>query len=208
MGSTGTFKPPHQSLRDFLRDELRYSNAPDAGLIDLATSGRGLAYAAIRHPRGFVFAATIQLRYPRHDPHENIIYRVDDETVGPIHTTCPQRILDQLTPDHEMVARYRQRPDGYWRAWRDACRAFNANRPARGPLPDGTIVRFEQPLRFTNGDEADTFVVRRTRTSARGHATRFHTLTRTPDGTNREQPVPYSISRWRQRRHHIIGHHT
>lgn len=204
MGWTSTYKPKGEPLKEFFADSFRYSSDSDAGLIDLATHGRGLAYAAVRHPRGFVFAVVIQIKY--HRGYHNITYREDDETSGPVHATCPKRILDLLTPDQEMIDQHDHKPNGYWREWRERCRAYLAAKDTRPKVKDGDIIRFEHALAFTNGDKADTFVVRRDKTFRGGTCTPFHGTIQDAKGHIREGYGRYLITRWHERPHRVIGH--
>lgn len=205
MGWSETYKPRGQPLKDFFKDEFSYGDHPDAGLVDLATAGWNLAYAAVRHPKGYVFAATIQIRYLR-NAYYNIAYRIDDESVGPNHRTCPQSILDQLTPDDEVINKHGWQPDGYWKEWRDRCRSHLDSKETRSKVRDGDIIRFENPLTFTDGSRSDTFVLRRQRTYRGGTSTHFTGTTQDAQGNIREGYGRYHITRWRERSYRVIGH--
>lgn len=204
MGWSSTNKPRGQSLKDYFKDEFAWRDHPEAGLVDIATAGWNLAYAAVRHPSGHVFAAVIQIRYSR--GYYNFTYRVDDESVGPVHATCPQRILEKLTPDDEMIVKHGERPDGHWREWRNRCREYLASKETRPTVRDGDIIRFENPLTFMNGDVLDTFVLRRDKTIRGGTRTRFHGTLQDAQGHVREGYGRYQITRWRERPHRVIGH--
>lgn len=204
MGWSETYKTRGQPLKEFFAESFAYGGDTDAGLIDLATHGRNLAYAAVKHPRGYVFAAVIQIRYKR--GHHNIIYRIDDESAGPNHATCPQRILDLLTPDNEIINKHNWKADGYWKDWRDRCRAHHATKETRPKVRDGDIIRFSEPLTFTNGDQTDTFVLRRQKTYRGGTSTHFHGTTQDAQGHIRESYGRYQIPRWRERSYRVIGH--
>src|SRR5690606_14189366 len=175
-----------------------------AGLVDICSAGWNLAYAAVRHPRGHVFAAVIQIRYSR--GYYNFTYRVDDESVGPVHATSPQRILDLLRPDEEMIAKHGEKPDGYWREWRERSRAHHAAKQARPKIRDGDIIRFENPIAFQNGLTLDTFVVRRRKTYRGGTSTSLHGSSQDAQGHIREGYGNYKVRRWRERAHRVIGH--
>lgn len=205
MGWSETYKPRGQSLKDFFKDEFSWGDHPDAGLVDLATAGWNLAYAAVKHPMGYVFAATIQIRYLR-NAYYNIAYRIDDESQGPNHRTCPQRILDQLTPDEEVISQHGWDPAGYWKDWRDACRANLEAKQIRPKVRDGDIIRFEHPLTFTDGSQGDTFVLRRQRTYRGGTSTHFRGTMTDAQGNIREGYGRYRITRWRERSYRVIGH--
>ena len=205
MGWYSTYKPRGQTLKDFFKDKFAWRDHPEAGLVDIAAAGFNLAYAAIRSPAGYIYGAAIQLRHYR-GQHENFAYRIDDESVGPVHATCPQRILDQLTPDQELIEEHGWKPDGYWREWRDRCRAHHAAKETRPRTRDGDIIRFDAPLTFTNGEKLDTFVLRRHRTHRGGTRTTFTGATTDAQGNLREGHGRYRITRWRERPHRVIGH--
>jgi len=204
MGWSSTYKPRGQTLKDSFKDEFAWRDHPEAGLVDICSAGWNLAYAAVRHPRGHVFAAVIQIRYSR--GYYNFTYRVDDESVGPVHATCPQRILDLLTPDEEMIAKHGEKPDGYWREWRERSRAHHAAKQARPKIRDGDIIRFENPIAFQNGLTLDTFVVRRRKTYRGGTSTSLHGTSQDAQGHIREGYGNYKVPRWRERAHRVIGH--
>ena len=209
MGSTGTYKPNGQPLKEFFKNEFRWSDYPEAGLIDLATRGMRAAYAAVRHPHGYVFACAIKITYYPKD-RENIVYRIDDESAGPVLSNCPKKILDLLTPDQDMIEKYGQKPDGTWLEWRQRCRANLAQYQAlrAQKIRDGDVLKFEEPLNFTDGSVRDTFIVRRDRTIRGGTRTRFRSTNRDSQGILREEPFSptFSITRWKDRKHTIIGH--
>jgi hypothetical protein len=77
-----------------------------------------------------------------------------DETQGPNIANCPIRILDKLSepPLNQYAA-----------DWRRRCRANAGMRSQQDKslrsLKPGDIVKFNTPLHFTNGEEADTFIV-------------------------------------------------
>lgn len=74
-------------------------------------------------------------------------YKDMDETMGPNESGAPVKLLDLLSPT----------TSEYALDWRERCRR-NAAREAR-PLKEGDVIRFEEPLRFTDGTEHQTFRV-------------------------------------------------
>lgn len=74
-------------------------------------------------------------------------YKDMDETMGPREAQAPIKLIDLLSPTNSQWAQ----------DWRQRCRA-NAALAAR-PLKPGDVIRLEQPLRFTDGSERQTFRV-------------------------------------------------
>ena len=68
-------------------------------------------------------------------------YKDMDETSGPCEAGCPQRILDLLGPT--------QHP--YALDWRRRC--HRQSMLERRELPDGALIRFPSPMKFTDGSE-------------------------------------------------------
>ena len=74
-------------------------------------------------------------------------YKSMDETMGPNEAQAPVKLLDMLSPT---TSEYAQK-------WRQKCRD-NAALTSR-PLKPGDLIRLEQPLRFTDGSERQSFRV-------------------------------------------------
>jgi hypothetical protein len=101
-----------------------------------------------------------------------------DEASGPNEDKCPVRILDlldKLAPDCSENAR----------RWRDRCRAYHQNNHKH--VSNGMLVRFKEPIAFSNGDKFQEFL-------------------KCSGGF--EVPgkwVRYKISNWRQREFEVSG---
>lgn len=80
-------------------------------------------------------------RVPRSE--YNFGWKSCDEGMGPIWTTCPDRLLDLMG----------DAPNEWASDWRDRCRAYNA----RPKVVKGARVRFAHPISFTNGAEIANF---------------------------------------------------
>lgn len=96
MGWTETHYDKQQGgLLDFFSREFG-----SIELLDLAVVQRRVAYLACRHPEpggnGRVWAAVVLLRFTR--GRMNIMYKEMDEGMGPSESSCPERILQRLTP--------------------------------------------------------------------------------------------------------------
>lgn len=194
MGWWGLHREPGVTHAEFFRERFSYKDSPEAGLVDIKGAGFGTAYAAVRHPKGYVFAVVIQMRWSR-DAEHNFYYRADDESVGPVRRNCPQSILDQLTPDEELIDKWSGLwgADGYWRQWREDCRK---NLSKRKKLPSGSILKFSHTFSFSNGEERDTFELNRERTYRGGTRVVF-----TPPGSTFPR---YQIKGWRQLEYEVI----
>lgn len=74
-------------------------------------------------------------------------YKDMDETMGPNEAQAPLKLIDLLSPTTSQWAQ----------DWRQKCRD-NAALASRS-LKAGDVIRLEQPLRFTDGSERQTFRV-------------------------------------------------
>lgn len=198
MGWTATRRSKYDgTLEDFFRDEFRYQAHPEAGLVDLAVVSFTEAYAAVRSPKGYVFACAIAMRHNPKDIY-NFSWRIDDESAGPVLARCPQRILDQLTPLDKMEGE-----TSTAREWRQRCQAALDRRARLKGLEPGTVLKLDTPLRFTDGVERDTFILQRQRTSRGGVREWFTTAHRSNDG-RWEPGTAVRITGWRNRPWQIV----
>lgn len=112
-------------------------------VLDAALIG-STVYAAIRTSDGREVFGLVLLT----ERHAGILYtKPITDDMGPAEDRCPRRILDLLTPTTEPYAI----------EWRQRCeRRLAKPRPTRGD-----VVRFAQPLRFTNGDTHQTLTYQR-----------------------------------------------
>lgn len=142
MGWTTLHRQPGQTDRDFIQREIVGHGHT---ILDGVTKGFTF-YGAVRNDdTGEVFAIVVLQHRSR--GYENYGYKAMDETVGPFEIDCPDRILDMLTPTE----------NEYANGWRAKARAKNAAKAARPKVKAGDTIRFDQPLRFTNGLSFDTF---------------------------------------------------
>lgn len=167
----------HRSRGTSNRDWFQRQLGEDTEILACATVG-GTFYAACRKSAqpNEVWALVCLTRWAPHDWY-NFGTKWMDETVGPNEDRCPERILELLTPTS---SRYAQ-------GWRDRCRANLAARAARPKVEKGDLVRFAEPLRFTNGDLLHELVFL-------GRSSFAH-----PRHHGR-----YRISRWRERAHELV----
>ena len=74
-----------------------------------------------------------------------------DESAGPVESGAPAKLLDLLSPTTQVHAL----------DWRQRCRAHSARTGRR--LKAGDLIRFAEPLRFSDGSEGRTFRVKKER---------------------------------------------
>lgn len=123
----------------------------------------GVWYAAVKGDDGDVFAAVYILNWGRGE--YNFGYKPGDEGMGPWDRKCPDKVLDLLSPipdcDHDYdpetatLTTYCGRCTA--RQWRADCRAYNAAKAAKPKVKAGQIVRFAEPIGFSNGAEHGEF---------------------------------------------------
>jgi len=99
-------------------------------------------YVAVKDRRDETVTAMVFLIHhcPR-DAHYNFGYKDMDESMGPVVTSCPARILDLLT----------EPPNNWAREWREKCRATIAAREQAKTVVSGSRIRIEGRLSFSNG---------------------------------------------------------
>lgn len=75
-------------------------------------------------------------------------YKDMTECMGPCESKCPKTILEMLTPTESKYAS----------DWRDRCWKRIHERAAKPKVKQGDWIKFEQPIKFRDGSELDTFV--------------------------------------------------
>lgn len=144
MGAIGTYRPVGMSDAEFFGKEY-----PDIEILDTARVA-GVAYVKMRDKTGTVFMFVSRCGYrgsTSDDFGREFVYRMDDESVGPVDAKCPLRMLEGLSPPcNEYAAEWRQR-----------VRDYHASKKSR-PKP-GQRIKLAEPLKFTNGKTLDTFDV-------------------------------------------------
>ena len=141
------------STKEFLRKEFEYeSDRVRLEVLDIKIVKLNTAYMAVRRTNrvsneSFVFGAVVLLAYPR--GHFDIRYKAMDEDTGPYAVSCPESILNLLTPtDNENAL-----------SWRAKCRQTIADRKARLTLRRGMVFKTTNTVRFKNGKEGTLFIV-------------------------------------------------
>jgi hypothetical protein len=185
MGWTGIYtdKPTKQVVTE----QLTFDSASGSGkVLDAATKG-GAVYVAWERTytatadkpfRRFVMGIVVLVSRKRGE----VCIKEISEDMGPCESNCPKRILDKLSPV-ESFAQPGTSSHEYATAWRDRCRA-NLTKTAKAP-GHGATIKFREPIKFSNGQSFDTFVIHKF-----GRKVRF-----APPGG-----VPcYCISGWQKR---------
>lgn len=112
----------------------------------------GIFYAAVESPRrpGEVWALVALTNWVPSE-HFNFGFKDMSEDMGPGVHRAPLSVLNALTPtDHPIALE-----------WRERVAQHHAQRKAVRGLEDGDRVVLGTVLRFTDGSERDTFIVRR-----------------------------------------------
>lgn len=94
--------------------------------------------------------------------HGNYARKEMDESMGPVESSCPERILRQLSPLSEVYPGADFEKDGCakWAAdWRARCEAGIAKAKARPKLKQGDTIKVSKPWKFRDGQERDTFIL-------------------------------------------------
>lgn len=94
-------------------------------------------------------------------------YKSMDETMGPNAAEAPLKLIDLLSPTTSEWALN----------WRQSCRDHAAR--ASRPLKPGDVIRLEQPLRFSDGTERQTFRISRERWPGANRSTTVFTCLET-----------------------------
>lgn len=147
MGSTSQHRPKGTSNAEFFLDLHEPGTVFHAhGTVD------NVFYAAVERPSspGEVTALIVQTWWSP-TSFFNFTYKDMSESMGPVQTSAPEKVLAALTPTENLTAL----------EWREEVRQRHAQRKAMRGLRDGDRVRLAYPLSFTDGAKIDTFTIRR-----------------------------------------------
>lgn len=156
--SMGGYKTPKAYLdAQFTYEHEAKDDAPFRALriLKSACIGNRTYYAAAEsydeHGASLeIFAVVCLVRWnPRSKSNEHFGYKDMTEHMGPSEANCPAGILDLLTTSDDPCAL----------DWRRRCHA-NLRRRSR-QVPDGALIRFAEPMKFTDGTEHSEFRVKR-----------------------------------------------
>ena len=147
MGWTYLHRDKGTSDRDFFLKDF------DAGTVFHAWGTvAGTFYAAVETPRepGKVWALVAMTNWAPKD-YFNFGFKDMSEDSGPYHCQAPLSVLNALTPTD----------NNYALEWRDRVVHHHEQRKALRGLQAGDQVVLTTALRFTNGEERDTFTIQR-----------------------------------------------
>lgn len=181
MGWTYTHKFPCVSATDYLKDLMN----ENLEILDSALVNSHEWYAACRDKRnGEVFALVYLVNNDnRAKDGFNFGYKGMDEFMGPCEDNCPERILNLLT----------ETTSEYAIGWRQRCREKIEQRAKARTIKNGSVIRFSHPLKFTDGETLDTFIIRKQE--------RKILFLATVDGVRK----PYRISKWQTRPFSVVN---
>lgn len=113
MGWTGQYDEGW-TAEGFVRNEFHNIFIKECELVDVAVNNKrekfikATAYVAYKNPEGKIVACVILME--RWKKQNEFLYKVIDETWGPVESKCPKRILKLLDPtDNERAIAWRNR---------------------------------------------------------------------------------------------------
>ena len=134
----------HRPVKEWFKDELNSKYE----LLDAALVKRSTFYATVKNKEtGQVFCAVYLIRWSR--GYDNFAYKDMDEFCGPNQPDCPKRIMKLLLPLND-----ENDPNGWAREWRKRVEQYWLLRDA---INNGGIIKTEQPVGFTSGNEYQYF---------------------------------------------------
>jgi len=163
MGWTYSHKRRGQPIKEFFQESGMFKgiNGHEFKLLKMRVVNLRECYFAVWHkgPEGKaeVFGGVILLQYASKSYH-NFGYKEIEESMGPYQCNCPEDILDLLS----------ETESEYALKWREQCRENAKKNKHKRKLKDGTLIRLDHELKFTNGDREQAFIYRKI-----GRKTRF-----------------------------------
>lgn len=124
----------------------RYEGLPKERILAHGSTMKAF-YFAWRADDGSVIAGVYLKNWAKED-YYNFGYKPLDEAMGPAEFDCPAKVLDALSDPA---------PNEWAEQWRAKARARLAQRAKARAVKKGTLVRFEEPLRFTNDEVHSVF---------------------------------------------------
>lgn len=162
MGSTGTHREKGMSDKAFFEKEFPTSLGGQNGngyILACTSKPAGgewnrVFYAAVRnHPMapyapGEVWCLVVLMHTSRtRGAYFNFTYKDLSDAMGPGEDSCPDRILDLLTPT----------TSEYANEWRQRCRKRNERERQAKRLAPGSVIEFVHPYTFSNGASVTRF---------------------------------------------------
>lgn len=161
MGSTGIYCPTGTAKQILWRQLTSHSESGTRWRpLKIMTKGFRRSYVAyeVSQPGQQPFVIGMVVLHQRYG--DEFVYKEVSEDMGPCECDCPAAILKLLSP-LEVICEPGSRSYEYAKTWRERCQA--AIDRGRRQVPTGSRIRFERPIKFTDGSRWDTFIVCRRR---------------------------------------------
>ena len=140
----GHERPKGVSVREYL---LQMMGADRERVIACSVVGNKVAYMAFRaRDSAGEMTRVVALVFLVEERDHDFGWKCIDETMGPVETECPEKILKLLTPLEEN--------EGYAEEWRRKCWERIEKRKARPTFRVGDVVTFEEDIEFVGGGKA------------------------------------------------------
>lgn len=149
-----TFMERPRDVKTYFREQLTWGGDHSTNrCLDVALT-LNVAYAAVETRSNEtgereVWAAVILIKYVKARDGLEFGYKDMSESMGPVESACPARILDLLTPTDSENAN----------EWRRRCRATLEQRGKARSLKSGSMIEFEAPVRFDDDFEGKRFTI-------------------------------------------------
>jgi hypothetical protein len=154
MGATGIYAIPADK-RAYLRSEIERGGQHEV-LKDAMVGS--CYYAAVKHlaPErgGHIFGVACPTSISGRGYDRQFIYKMMDESVGPVESACPIGILDLLSPLDDASD-----SSGWQRNWRQRCRERHEAKRKAPKLTEGETLYLAEPVKFQGGTSCRQFTV-------------------------------------------------
>ena len=149
MGWDSGYVPKSIKTIDYIRDYWKNEGKWEVLAIGTGSRqhGESVYYTAVKIiETGEVFAGVTLVKRTKNE----LAKKTMDETVGPCSYDCPEKVFKLLTPTTRKWAI----------EWREKVALHLAQKKAAPKIAQGDIVKFAEPIKFTNGLKLDTFAFR------------------------------------------------
>ena len=188
MGWTYTNKRSYETVDEFFERELLGGHLKPVGKGALIHFHE--YYRAVLNEKTNKIFCLVCLVDLKGDRDFNFGYKDMEDSCGPTVYNCPKRILDVLSKtDHEWA-----------NEWREKCRQRLEKRSSSNKIKEGTIIRFNHAIEFTNGAKADTFVLCVEKGYGRHRARKYFAIYE-----NGIQHGRYRIRNWKEWEFEVVG---
>lgn len=150
MGWTFTRLIYPEKTKEWMDNEVKRWNK-NATLLASNYKG-GIYYAAVRYLQEDNTYVTFALVCPMSNKNKEIGYKHMDESSGPVYYDASKAVYNAL-----MKYKNEAPQDEYSKKWREEVKKRLEN--CVKPLKEGNIIKFNEPIKFTNGFSCDVFRV-------------------------------------------------